>query len=862
MATIPRTRVPVPRDQETRGCCRFSHRSGGEQIRCLENASEGAFASMNNRRNSYLGLLLAAVLSATIFGGCRAFEPEAVIVNKAPETFIIGAPLEDGGGYYHFHVFWYGSDSDGQVERFVWALTDTTIQDDDTVNDEEDQNFNPALDASTLEIAHWTTRTDSIFNFTINQGVKPSVNMTLHMVAIDDLGDYDRTPARLHFFSNTLGNPTLQFVELLGDDLPPRPLVPGVPDTVGFGRAYHVGWEGATPNLRGYSSDALAAVDTVFPYDDGLFGYKYRILGELGGNCLPSQEDCWLPRRFNEATGDSFSFFGSTTSLLFANNGSGESPFLKQLPSGAVDIQVNSIDIAGVEVAEYLRPFSFIVNYDPQTVMLRGESDPTHPGADNDQAYPYYTLLNDTNDPKIKYVFSDQDGAPRIPDRSYVTFKALVRDHPEDVQLPAAEAPYKIAISGFMKGVRQNFSGGLFAFSTESSELNTDPQWGTPDGCDDCWSADTLGFLTAPRTRFTMSMQAVDQHGRREGVPAKMDFDVGYPPCVQCVELLPKSDSVSQVPVDVHCAGDYDEENPGAVDFDPAFVFDSPAVHECFDNVTDLQVIQSPVPSDGYLEKLPVALQAMLVDRSTYFVRIGTFVGNPADRDPNLFYIPVDIYQMSMLLHGVDDPRERWPEKVRRMMAWQYQVDYECDPFNQIKDGGGSDDIKEVTWGEPTGLVTTGLSIDTSSGLWRVDVEVPVPTPLFAGEVGYRAYLLNVVAAGDPEVADELFLATTTQFGAGTVRVVAVDQTTCGSLPTRPAKYTFFRHVSLPQELAPPASWRDCNLLVPDIKASLALSRGAMASETGVPIVKSFRLSVITTTGELGKTCDLNKIQW
>ena len=27
------------------------------------------------------------------------------------------------------------------------------------------------------------------------------------------------------------------------------------------------------------------------------------------------------------------------------------------------------------------------------------------------------------------------------------------------------------------------------------------------------------------------------------------------------------------------------------------------------------------------------------------------------------------------------------------MMGWAYQVDYECDPFNRIQDGGGNDNI-------------------------------------------------------------------------------------------------------------------------------------------------------------------------
>ena len=244
---------------------------------------------MRNRRDTVIGLLFAAILATMALGGCRAFQPEAIVVNKAPETFIIGAPVEDGGGYYRFHVFWYGSDADGVVEQFVWALTDTSVQDDETTDDEEDVRFNPALDASTLDIGHWTSKTDSIFNFTIFQGVQPSYDMTLHMVAVDDFGDFDRTPARLHFFSNTLGNPAISFFRV--DDGLMIPIAQGQADTVGFGLEYHVHWEGLSPNIRGYSPEALALVDTVpdfrdeleagrpVPLGDGMLGFKYRLLG-------------------------------------------------------------------------------------------------------------------------------------------------------------------------------------------------------------------------------------------------------------------------------------------------------------------------------------------------------------------------------------------------------------------------------------------------------------------------------------------------------------------------------------------------------------------------------------------------------
>ena len=764
---------------------------------------------MNNRRYSYAGLLLAAVVSAVLLTGCRAFEPEAVIVNKAPETFIIGAPLESGGGYYHFHVFWYGSDEDGTVERFVWALTDTSLQDRDTVDDEEDQNFNPALDATTLEIGSWTTKTDSTFNFTIDQGVSPSADMTLHMVAVDDFGDYDRTPARLHFFSNTLGNPEIRFFQIAGGDT--MPIVPGEADTVGFGFPFQVHWAGVSPNVRGYDPAALALVDTVFPYDDGLFGYKWQIMGALGDNCLPSLEDCWHPRKFNEATGDSFSFFGPVNGLLFENDGSGTSPFRKLLPSGAVDLQVNSIDIAGVEVANHLRPFTFVVNYDPETIILNGEADWAH--VSDPEVYPYYIQLNDPAQVHHPFVAGD-----RIPDRTYVVFKALARDDTRDGKL---DNSFKIGFTGFMQGVRNNFTGGTFSFSSESSELNLEPTWDAL--CDTCWYADTLGFLTAPNTEFTMNMQAVDEHERRDGSPARLSFDVGYPPCLQCVELLPKSSSTSAWNPSLACV-------------------DDPATHPCFQDVTELTVARTAGPDDlEYKQNL-----VMLVDKQTYFV---STADNGIGFEQTHHVVPARLYSMSILLHGLDDAREAWSEPLRRSLGWLYQVDYECDVFNQIKDGGGNDDIKEATWGEPGDGV--GLSIDPASGLWRLEVDVVVPENLFLGPDTYLLLLTVLQAGNDPEVAQAIFDATTKQFGSGEVRAVTLDQTQCGINPIRPGKYNYFKQVrpSL-AELPGVQTWRDCNLFVPDIKDSLPLSRGAMASHAAADaVVKQFRLVVKLDVG-------------
>ena len=799
---------------------------------------------MRNRRDTLIGLLFVAVLAVMALTGCRAFQPEAVVVNKAPETFIIGAPVENGGGYYRFRVFWYGSDTDGRVERFVWALTDTSVQDDETTDDEEDVRFNPALDASTLDIGHWTTKTDSIFNFTIFQGVTPSIDMTLHMVAVDDYGDFDRTPARLHFFSNTLGNPAINFFRVVDDQM--IPIAIGQADTVGFGVQYHVHWEGSSPNIRGYSAEALALADTVpdyrddleaglpVPLGDGLLGFKYRLIGELGGNCVPSLTDCWSPRKFNEATGDSFSVFvlhdrdgnllPPIQDLIFKNEVQGsDDPFEKLLNSGAVNLEVNSIDVAGVEVSNFLRPYSFVVNFDPETIMLDGEADWAHPG--DPEFYPYYILLNDPT--QAHHPFKSGD---RIPDRTYVVTKALARDNPQDNKF---DTNFKIGISGFLKGTRQNYLGGVFSFNSESSALNTVPPWDAT--CDTCWYADTLGFLTGPNTRFTINMQAVDEHGRKDGSPANLSFDVGHPPCIQCIEVLPTAATPSAFDETLECVDD-------TLNI---------AAHPCFGDTTVLRTVNNnPTPGDDELQFIQTAF--ILVDKSTGFTRVVLNAGQGGEKN---YEVLANLYRMEILLHGLDDIRERWAEKDRRIMGWTYQVDYACDPFNQIKDGGGNDDLKQPSWGKfPS---RDGLTIDPATGLWKISVDVAVPQSLMTlGPQNYKdIYMKFVLQIDDPEARDMVFEATTKQFGKGRVQAVALDQTQCNFEPPRPAKYNFFRFVRPSvAELGPGVSWRDCNLKdsgnVPDIQLDMDISPGAMPSLEGAPVSQYFRIVVETLTGD------------
>ncbi len=582
----------------------------------------------------------------------------------------------------------------------------------------------------------------------------------------------------------------------------------GATDTIGYGQPFELGWHAVAPSIAGLDPAMVAAADSVFPFDDGLLGYKYDLPYD---NCLPDFEDCWQPRFFNEATGDSISYFGAANSIAFANDNTGTEPTRMLLPSGKNELKANAVDLNGLEVAEHLQPISFVINFDPETIILNGEQDWAHPS--DPEVYPYYIELNDPAQVHRPFVAGD-----RIPDRTYVVFKALGRDDARDAMM---DPGYEVGLSGFMKGLRNNLMGGSFSFMTNRSEVGAGPTWAA--GLDG-WSADTLGFLTGPSTEFTINMQAVDEHGRYDGTPAALSFDVGYPPCVQCIEVLPKSNSVSAWSSSLECV-------------------DDPALHPCFQSVPEMRVARFAGPDD--LEFIQHAV--MLVDKLTYAVGLDdSGVGYEADN----YLIPARVYRMSVLLHGSDDPREAWPEGLRRMMAWRYQVDYENDHFNQIKDGGGNDDLNDPTWGEPGDGV--GLSIDPVSGLWRLGIDVVVPENLFLGVDTYLLLLTIIQAGNDPEIAQNILYATTKQFGAGTVRAVALDQTECWAMPPRPARYHYFNGVRPPLAVLPAGqTWRDCNLFVPDIRESLSLGQGAMSSNNGVAVVKPFQLTIMLDTGEI-----------
>ena len=111
---------------------------------------------------------------------------------------------------------------------------------------------------------------------------------------------------------------------------------------------------------------------------------------------------------------------------------------------------------AAWKFANTCRLNELVINFDPETIILNGQTDWAHP--EDPEVYPYYFLLNDPL--KMHHPFQ---GGDRIPDRSYVVVKALGRDDSRDYLL---DPDYPVGISGYLRGVRDNLFGGQYSFQT------------------------------------------------------------------------------------------------------------------------------------------------------------------------------------------------------------------------------------------------------------------------------------------------------------------------------------------------------------------------------------------------------------
>ena len=140
--------------------------------------------------------------------GCRkAVAP--TLDNQAPETWIVAAPQDTittrdpsnvpirptiGRIPVRFHMYWAGSDRDGAVVGYYFAVVETLPV------PQEGSSSVPALPGPKARDYQFTTQQDSIFIFHASEEVSERQH-AFYIYAVDDKGRADATPARFVFSS-------------------------------------------------------------------------------------------------------------------------------------------------------------------------------------------------------------------------------------------------------------------------------------------------------------------------------------------------------------------------------------------------------------------------------------------------------------------------------------------------------------------------------------------------------------------------------------------------------------------------------------------------------------------------------------
>ena len=164
---------------------------------------------------------LVFCLFATIAAvGCREALAPNIDNNRPPETWITAAPFDtitvvDGTPPpinripVRFHVYWAGSDHDGSIAGFYWAVTETL-----PVPPDPENPVLPQLPGPKPADYRFTTKTDSIFIFRVAEEVNDRQH-AFFIYAVDNLGKPDPTPARFIFIAQDDYPPIPQFIEAI-----------------------------------------------------------------------------------------------------------------------------------------------------------------------------------------------------------------------------------------------------------------------------------------------------------------------------------------------------------------------------------------------------------------------------------------------------------------------------------------------------------------------------------------------------------------------------------------------------------------------------------------------------------------------
>lgn len=264
--------------------------------------------------------LLLLLLATTGVKGCREEAARTFNPNRAPDTYLTAAPVESTTVSYLYHMYWNGTDPDGEVVGYYIAVTDS--------------NVIPHPDSLV-----WTTRTDTSIAFRV-AGTSQTLTHRFYVTAVDNEGRADPTPAWVFFEAFDRYYPEPIFLESYAVGtfygrqdtfwLDDTYSLDGIRDTIPVGAEVLFSWTGRDRDRFGE-----------------VIGYRFRITGDPGYTDV----------------GTDFTRIGYS-----------------DLPSGTISFELVAVDDAGAQTdPESTRVF--VSNFDPDTwydptfIEIRGNNE-------------------------------------------------------------------------------------------------------------------------------------------------------------------------------------------------------------------------------------------------------------------------------------------------------------------------------------------------------------------------------------------------------------------------------------------------------------------------------------------------------
>jgi len=479
---------------------------------------------MRHHSRPLAGLVSLLLVVIGLALGCREDVPPLFRRNQLPETTLTVVPEDSAQGFYRYHVYWRGEDTDGKVLRYIFAITDTLTRN-------EEDNWNPAI-AEDRDRGIYTTKSDSVFIFNSARG-RQAFNIT----AIDDFGDRDPSPARAFFRIVDNGLPCVRFLGVRPFGTSDTRIFPcgeaspcsasaAPPCTIPTFTNFKVSFTGVTSNgrINGLQWQGIKPGE-VNPESFQPFGADSLYLP-----ALPHGE-----RRagFHPITGDTTWLLQTDTVTVYYRNVRGSSE--DSIPSGNFVLRARVRDEARRESLLSNGTRRVSINFDPETRLYKiaacdcPKPPPNCASRDSIRAGYIVGVEGRAFPDSTSWIrFCDGDTIPQLP---WVRFYSRGVDDSRDVPRDGSTLR-EVGFSARFAWSSPNLANTNMPFSPEyPAQTYTlppiDPR-GAWRGIKNGWG-DTE-FPGACPFNFTYYVSAVDENGKRDGTPDSLGFYVSGAP--------------------------------------------------------------------------------------------------------------------------------------------------------------------------------------------------------------------------------------------------------------------------------------------------------------------------------------------